>query len=95
MWRLVYAIKKLKAAEIRKLRTALDNLSFSCGTSLQEADIPLELKTLVYVKSCTAINPLKSCTTQQNLKISAFTVLQLFHLGPQIVNHTIHSVMTA
>ena len=51
MWRLVYATKKLKAAEIRKLRTALDDLSFSCGASLQEADIPLELKTLVYVKS--------------------------------------------
>jgi len=40
MWRLVYATKKLKAPEVRKLRMALDDLSFSCGASLQEAEIP-------------------------------------------------------
>ena len=33
MWRLVYATKKLKAAEIRKLRMALDDLLFSCGAT--------------------------------------------------------------
>jgi len=47
MWRLVYSTKKLKAAEICKLRGALDDLSFSCGVNLQEAEIPCELKDLV------------------------------------------------
>ena len=51
MWRLVYAMKKLKAIEIRKLCMALDDLSFSCGASLQEAEIPSQLKNLVYVKN--------------------------------------------
>ena len=40
------------------------------------------------------MNPLRNCTTLQNLKTSAFTVLQMFHPG-QRMNHTIHSVMTA
>ena len=59
MWRLVYATKKLKTAEIRKLRTALDDLSFSCGASLQEANIPLDLKPLVYVKSMHCNEPIE------------------------------------
>ena len=45
MWNvetIVYATKKLKAAEIRKLRMTLDNLSFSCGASLWEAEIYLQ-----------------------------------------------------
>ena len=44
--------------EILKLRTALDDLSFFCGASLQEADIPFELKTLVHVKSMHCNEPM-------------------------------------
>ena len=48
--RLVYANRKPKAAEIRKLRGTLDDLSFSCGADLQEAGLPPELNGVVYVK---------------------------------------------
>jgi len=52
MWSLVYATKKLKAPEVCKLHTAFDDLSFSCGASLQEADsIPSDLKDVVYVRN--------------------------------------------
>ena len=43
MWRLIYATRKLRASEKQLLEHALDGLSFSCGSPLQEADLPQEL----------------------------------------------------
>ena len=48
MWRLVYATKKLKSPEIRKLNLFLEDLSFSCGAALQEANLPKEFEGIVY-----------------------------------------------
>ena len=59
MWRLVYANRKLKAAEIRKLRGTLDDLSFSCGADLQEAGLPSELDGVVYVKKMYCNEPIE------------------------------------
>ena len=59
MWQLVYATRKLKAAEIHKLRMALDDLSFSCGASLQDSEIPSELKELVYVRNMHCNEPIE------------------------------------
>ena len=59
MWRLAYANRKLKAAEIRKLRGTLDDLSFSCGADLQEAGLPSELDGVVYVKKMYCNEPIE------------------------------------
>ena len=37
----------------------LDDLSFSCGASLQEAEIPSELKICFMLRTCTAMSPLQ------------------------------------
>ena len=47
MWRLIYSRKK---QERKRLDSALSGLSFSCGSSLQEAPIPEDLSDVVYVK---------------------------------------------
>ena len=59
MWRLVYATKKLKAPEICQLHIALDDMSFSCGASLQESDIPSALKDIVYVRNIHCNEPIE------------------------------------
>ena len=50
MWRLVYSTRKLKPGKIRRLKQSFDDVSFSCGADLQEADLPAQFKGLVYVK---------------------------------------------
>ena len=50
MWRLLYGKKKLKKAERRQLELKLDGLSFTCGSSLQELDLPAPLND-VYVRN--------------------------------------------
>ena len=40
MWRLIYASRKLKAQEKQLLEHALDGLCFSCGSLLQDAELP-------------------------------------------------------
>ena len=59
MWRLVYASRKLKVVEIRKLNATLDGLSFSCGADLQEAGLPAELDGVVYVKKMYCNEPIE------------------------------------
>ena len=45
MWRLIYATRKLQAREKQLLEVTLDGLS--CGSLLQEADLPQELHSVV------------------------------------------------
>ena len=56
--RLVYANRKPKAAEIRKLRGTLDDLSLSCGADLLEAGLLPELNGVVYVKKMYCNEPI-------------------------------------
>ena len=51
MWRLIYALKKLKAQEKQLLEHALDGLCFSCGSLLQDAELPEGLQDVVFVRS--------------------------------------------
>ena len=46
----MYAKRKLKAQERNRLQQALDDMSFSCGAALQDAEIPTEVADVVYVK---------------------------------------------
>ena len=50
IWRLLYSKKKLKKAERRQLELELDGLSFTCGSALQDLDLPAPLNE-VYVRS--------------------------------------------
>ncbi len=59
MWRLVYATKKLKAPEVRKLNQFLGDLSFSCGAALEEADLPKEFESVVYVIKMSCHEPVE------------------------------------
>ena len=59
IWRLIYSKRKLKEAEKKKLDEALDGMSFSCGAVLQDADIPDELKEIVYVRDLSCGEPVE------------------------------------
>ena len=54
----MYANRKPKAAEIRKLRGTLDDLSLSCGADLLEAGLLPELNGVVYVKKMYCNEPI-------------------------------------
>ena len=51
MWRLVYATKKLTKAQQKTLMSALDGMSFSCGSPLQDLEMDHELKDTVFVRN--------------------------------------------
>ena len=51
--------QRLKAAEIRKIRGTLDDLTFSCGADLQEVGLPPELDGVVYVKKMYCNEPIE------------------------------------
>ena len=59
-WRLIYATRKLRASEKQLLEHALDGLSFSCGSLLQEADLPQELQSVVHVRNLQCHDPVES-----------------------------------
>ena len=67
MWRLVYATKKLTKQQQRTLMSALDGMSFSCGSPLQDLEVDDELKDTVLLKVLTAVSQSKSCTTLPNM----------------------------
>lgn len=59
MWRLVYARRKLKKNEVRKLNAALDGLRFSCGSLLQDLDLEDDILSEVYVQDLQCIDPVE------------------------------------
>ena len=50
IWRLLYAKKKLKKADRRNLELELEGMIFTCGSSLQELELPAPLSE-VYVRN--------------------------------------------
>lgn len=58
MWRLLYARKKFKAAQRRNLERALEDWSFTCGSQLQDLDLPGELGE-VYVREMSCGEPIE------------------------------------
>ena len=59
MWRLIYAKRKLKGTEREQLELSLDYMSFSCGAQLQDGDIPVHLKDVVYVRQMSCEDPIE------------------------------------
>ena len=59
MWRLIYAKRKLKPAERLQLEKSLDDMSFSCGAQLQDADISTYLKEVVFVRQLSCEEPVE------------------------------------
>ena len=49
MWRMVYAKQKLSKGQQRALMSAVDGMSFSCGSPLEDLDVADELKDIVFV----------------------------------------------
>jgi hypothetical protein len=58
MWRLVYAKRKLQPPERKSLEDALSGTS-SCGSPLQELDLPAELEQKVYVRELRCHDPIE------------------------------------
>ena len=58
MCRLLYSKRKLKAIDRRRLEQKLDGLSFTCGSSLQDLDLPQPLDQ-VYVRSMNCFEPIE------------------------------------
>ena len=44
MWRLLFSKQKLNYQELSELERSLDDVSYSCGLSLSELDLPGRLK---------------------------------------------------
>ena len=59
MWRLVYAKRKLTKVEASKLNAALDGLSFSCGSPLQDLDLEDCIQSEVYVQDLQCGEPVE------------------------------------
>ena len=57
-WRLLYSKKKLKAGERQRLEQELDGLMFTCGSSLEELELPALLKE-VYIRNVNCADPIK------------------------------------
>ncbi len=58
MWRLLYARRKLKAAQRRDLEHALEDWTFTCGAQLQDLDLPGDLGE-VYVREMSCGEPIE------------------------------------
>ena len=50
MWRLVYAKRKLIPSERQSLKDVFNGTSFSCGSPLQDLDLPAELEKNFFVR---------------------------------------------
>lgn len=60
MWRLVYATHKLKLPERKSLEKALNGMSFSCGTPIQDLDdLSAELKEKVFERDLNCHDPIE------------------------------------
>jgi len=59
MWRIIYSKKKLTSQEKVQLERSLDNMSFSCGANLQDADIPPQIKEHVCVRNLSCGEPIE------------------------------------
>ena len=46
MWRIVYLIKKLDPQSLSLLEKILDDISYTCGTTFDEFDLPATLKSV-------------------------------------------------
>ena len=59
MWRLIYGKRKLKPPENLQLEQSLNDMSFSCGAQLQDADIPTHLLNVVFTRQLTCGDPVE------------------------------------
>ena len=59
MWKLVYARKKLTKAQQKTLMSALDGMSFSCGSPLQDLEVDNELKDAAFVRNLNCCDPIE------------------------------------
>ncbi len=55
-----YASRKLKAQEKQLLQDVLDGLSYSCGSPLQDAELPECLQDEVFVRSMQCEEPIEA-----------------------------------
>ncbi len=52
-------VRKLNTGQRKGLERALDGLSFSCGSSLQELELSEDLKEMVFVKNLQCHDPIE------------------------------------
>lgn len=57
MWRLLYCKTKLRKTQHALLESLLDNFSFTCGSSLQDIELPEPIKE-VYVCNVSCYEPI-------------------------------------
>ena len=59
MWRLIYAKRKLTVQERKSLEGILDGMIFSCGSMLQDLDLPDQLSDVVFVRQLCCHDPVE------------------------------------
>ena len=59
-WQLIYARKKLTRPQKQQLERVLDNISFSCGTQLQDySDLPQDMNDMVFTRNLNCNKPIE------------------------------------
>ena len=86
MWRLVYARKKLTMAQQKTLMSALDGMSFSCGSPLQDLEVDHELKDTVFVRNMNCCDPIEILYyTAEYEPICIYCIVDNWNLSQMIV----------
>jgi hypothetical protein len=59
MWRLIYAKHKLSSNQRKALQDLLEGMSFSCGSPLQDLDLPSDLVDEVFIRDLNCSDPIE------------------------------------
>ena len=59
MWRLIYAKHKLSLNQRKAIQDLLEGMSFSCGSPLQDLDLPSDLVDEVFIRDLYCTDPIE------------------------------------
>ena len=92
MWRLLYSKLKLTKKERADLEVAIEDVSFSCSTSLQDLELSGRLDNVYTRVSCRVVNQSRNCTIQLSILLFVYIVLMRWS---RFQNTNTHSAMIA
>ena len=59
LWRLIYAEHKLSSNQRKVVQDLLEGMSFSCGSPLQDLDLPSDLVDEVFIRDLNRSDPIE------------------------------------
>ena len=58
LWRLLYSKRKLSAQDKTEIQSVIDNISYTCGATLQELDLPDKFS-CIHVRQHNCFDPIE------------------------------------